>query len=152
MRSTCWWSSSGRAACSGRSDGYQLCPAPPPRPDCGSVPGGDRRPGAAVRQRRLRPEHHGADADVCGAVAELEHLERLLRADLARPCALFWARCLHHGTSFHQIRRAAVVRHDQRRPDLGCYRDGARLSLLPLRGHYFVIATIVIAETALLLF
>jgi hypothetical protein len=33
--------------------------------------------------------------------------------------------------------------------DLGGNRDGAGLSPLRLRGHYFVIATIVIAEIAL---
>src|SRR6266403_371109 len=114
MRSICWWCSSGRAACSDRSDGYELCPAPPPRSDRRRVPGGDRSIGAAVRERRLRPEHHGSDADVCGAVAELEHPQWLLRANLARACALFRARRLHHRASLHQIRRAAVVRHARR--------------------------------------
>ena len=90
-----------------------------------------RRAGAAVREGRLRPEHHGADADVCGAVAELEHPRRLLRADLARPRAVFRARRLHHRASLHQIRRAAVVRHARRRRDIGADRDGARLSLFP---------------------
>src|SRR5712664_3908055 len=131
MRSTCWWSSSGRAACSGRSDGYRLCPAPPPRPDRGSVPGCHRRAGAAVRERRLRSEHHGADADVRGVVAELEYPRRLLRTNLARPRAVFRARRLYHSHSLHQIRRAAVVRHARRRPDIGCDRDGIGLSLFP---------------------
>jgi branched-chain amino acid transport system permease protein len=86
------------------------------------VPCRDRRAGAAVRQGRLRPEHHGSDADVCGAVAELEYPQRLLRADFARPRALFRARRLHHRDSVHQVRRAAVVRHARRRPDLGASR------------------------------
>src|SRR6478735_2527482 len=131
MRSICWWCSSGLAACSGRSDGYELCPAPPPRSDRGRVPGGDRGAGAAVREGRLRPEHHGPDANVRGIVAELEHPQWLLRANLARACAVFRARRLHHRASLHQIRRAAVVRHARRRPDIGAHRDGAGLSMFP---------------------
>src|ERR1700730_10420983 len=90
-----------------------------------------RRAGAAVRERRLRPEHHGSDPDVRGVVAELEHPRRLLRPDIARPRAVFRARRLHHDAPVHQIRRAAVVRHARRLTDLGPDRYGAGLSLLP---------------------
>ena len=79
---------------------------PPPRPHRRILSCRDRSRGAAVRQGRLRPEHHGADADVGGAVAELEHPLRLLRADLARPRALFRDRRLYHRAAVHQIRRA----------------------------------------------
>ena len=51
----------------------ELRPASPPRPDRRGLSCGGRCAGAAVREGRLRPEHHGADADVRGVVAELEH-------------------------------------------------------------------------------
>jgi len=150
--SICWWSSSGRAACSGRCDGHELCPAPPPRFDRGSLSCGDRRDGAAVRERRLRPEHHGSDADVCGAVAELEYLGGYC-GQISLGHALYFG--LGAYTTALLFTKFGVL------PWFGMLGGGLISALIAmalgypcfrLRGHYFVIATIVIAETALLLF
>ena len=66
--------------------------------------------------------------------------------------ALYFGLGAYATACFHQIRRAAVVRHDRRRADRGLLALALGYPCFRLRGHYFVIATIVIAEIALLLF
>ena len=83
-----------------------------------------------------------------GLCAGVEHPGRLLRADLARPCAVFRRRRLHH--------RRCCSRDCGVPPRLGMLarrRGGGRCSRCwsagpasACRGHYYAIATIVVGE------
>ncbi len=125
-------SSSGRAACSDRCDGQEFTAAAPPRPHRRRLPGRGSPALVPLFVKNVYVQNIMILTLMFGALSQSWNiLSRLLRADLARACALFRHGRLYHHAPVHQVRRAALVRHARRRRHLGADRDGARLSLLP---------------------
>ena len=85
---------------------------------------------AVIRDGCLHAEHPDSDPDVRGALAELEHPQRLLWTDLARPRLVFRSRRLCVHDPVHEVRDHPMDRHGGWRRAVRCHRPGARLSVL----------------------
>ena len=97
----------------------------------GAVAAGGARGAAAADQQRVSARADRADLALCGTVAGMEYSRRLLRANLARPCAVFRRRRLYFDHAVREFRHSADARHVRGR--CACRPGGVarRLAVLP---------------------